>query len=178
MPRKDAQPEGWTRQALQVPTALAREFQECGAKRGSGEIKNLGTVALAIVAGMPEIVRESMVLWAIQTYRADPNAVTPDTAWRIFLGVLQLYLRADASARKSMESGETDQTRQFRLDLARAIVEVNELATSEGEEIDDRPYMVSSIVGIAVPPLAEVPEDVTKESPRKDDPPAKRRKKK
>ncbi len=145
--RKDLLPEGWTRQALTVPTALARAFQEYGAERGQGEIKNLGTVALALVLGMPPVVRESVTVWAIQTFRIDPSDVTPADTWRIFMAAYRSYLELAVSTRGSTLK---EQDRALMQKLIRNINEELERVSADAtpSEQDGLSHLMADILGV------------------------------
>lgn len=144
--QKDGLPEGWTRQALQLPTPLSRAFREYGAMQGQGEIKNVGTVAIALALGMPQMVREAMVVWAIQAYRIDPARVTPERAWTVFLGSLRAWLTAAISAESV---GMSEETRAFWEGLIADIVEhvkFEEEPHEQGVEEEPSPEMMQQIM--------------------------------
>lgn len=70
MGRKDQLPAGWKRVAICLPTGIAREFVD--ASRFQGDLKRLATLAMALLAQMPEPVRQEMTTWLTLQERSGP----------------------------------------------------------------------------------------------------------
>jgi hypothetical protein len=80
---------GWTRQGLQVPTSIRERFASTTSKEGQASIRNAGTAAMAIYLGVPSDVRMLFNLWLGQQIAFDPNSVTPEECWKVFLEIVE-----------------------------------------------------------------------------------------
>lgn len=69
--------DGWVRQAAQIPKGLGARFRDLAAQQGSGGVKSLTTIGLALVTEMPPEYRAALVRYLAQKTVIDPDGVKP-----------------------------------------------------------------------------------------------------
>jgi hypothetical protein len=80
--------KGITRQALELPVNVAREFREKAAE-GGRSVKSDGTAAIALLNSLPAYVAEPLLFWADSLVRRAPGKVKSEDAWRIVMAAIR-----------------------------------------------------------------------------------------
>lgn len=96
---------GWEKHTLQIPTGVKLRYGEELKRRGHSGGKITGSIALALLLGMPEDVRELLFLWGVRQAFDDPNKLTPDAAWEAFARIAKVCAE---QARKDRERAERE----------------------------------------------------------------------
>ncbi|MCB9902533.1 MAG: hypothetical protein H6826_14405 [Planctomycetes bacterium] len=76
MSRQNIQ-QGYTRVGLTVPTPLAKRFRDMSDRYGPRGVKKMGTLALSLLAGLPDETIQELLLWA---FSAEQNPLKSDPA--------------------------------------------------------------------------------------------------
>lgn len=68
--------DGWHRQGIQIPEAMGEWFRGEASLRGLGSVRQLGTLAVALLEGLDPQVRHELYLWAFEQSWRGPEALT------------------------------------------------------------------------------------------------------
>lgn len=99
--KEDRLPAGWSRQGLQVPTHLANAFRQTSALHGAGGVKVQGTLAVALLLGLPDDVRAALFRYIALESMVKPGDIDPDKVWGVLAKAMRR--RADAGGAESDE---------------------------------------------------------------------------
>lgn len=79
---KDMSGDGWERQGITIPKNVWKAMRSLAGKRGHGSMKVITTAGAALIAGMPDAVRDDLLRWITLTdWDHGPDALTPEAVW-------------------------------------------------------------------------------------------------
>ena len=82
----DPKSDGWERQGITIPKDVWRAMRDVAGQRGHGSMKIITTAGSALIAGMPEHVRDGLLRWITMTdWDEGPEALTPEAIYAEFL---------------------------------------------------------------------------------------------
>lgn len=159
----------WVKRSLQLPKGLAGEWHQLVGEYG--ELKILGTAAVALLTGMPEPMREALEIWVLQSARKDPEGITPAKAWRVFVGA---YIMQIGNEMSTKSGGLSKAELEFMGLLQRAATEQYRRLKSESMDSEDDEGAVTSVwhmldPTVEHPPIGPRSEKATRKRKRASD---------
>ena len=82
--KKNKASESWTKQSMQLPKHVSREFRNIAAESGTAGVKMLGTVGSSLVVAMPVDMREELMLYAVQQTWKTGDGLDASKLWSLF----------------------------------------------------------------------------------------------
>lgn len=80
--------EGYVQQSLQLPKALRDAWRDDIATKGTGAVKNVGTMLVALYLGMPEDVRKTLFKDTLEDLWGGPENIDPKVVYKRFLSLV------------------------------------------------------------------------------------------
>lgn len=70
-----------------MPVDLEKTMKAAASRDRLASVQGVVSVGVALVLGMPEEMREKLLLWASMMAQKDPNLINEHDAWRVFEAV-------------------------------------------------------------------------------------------